>query len=203
LWQIVNICFGVVLMSYVANITGTINDNHTHIIQGAINALMTDPLLELEIHIESDGGDPDVAKCIFDILENYRDRTTAIASGKCMSSAVLIFLAADTRIAGKDADFMIHPTSWILWGMYSFLKTYRSPQGGGDLTLTLSEVYTVQAQLNTAVRRLTEIEDYTDEIFASRAKLTKKQFSLRRSVNTDQHFTAEESLQLGISTKII
>lgn len=190
-------------MTYVANITGTINGNHTHIIQGAINAMIADPTLELEIHIESDGGDPDVAKHIFDLLENYRDRTTAIAKAKCMSSAVIIFLSADTRLAGPDADFMIHPTSWILWGMYSFLKTYRSLHGSGDLTLTLSEVYTVQAQLNTAVRRLSEIEDYTDEIFLSRAKLTKKQFSLRRSVNTDQHFTAEESLQLGISTKLI
>lgn len=190
-------------MAYVANITGTINGNHTHIIQGAINAMVTDPTLELEIHIESDGGDPDVAKHIFDLLEDYRSRTTAIAKGKCMSSAVLIFLAADIRIAGSDADFMIHPTSWILWGMYSFLKTYRSLHGSGDLTLTLSEVYTIQAQLNTAVRRLTEIEDYTDEIFTSRARLTKKQFNNRRTINTDQHFTAEESLQLGISTKII
>jgi len=190
-------------MSYIANITGTINENHTNIIQGAINALIADPTLELEIRIDSDGGDPDVAKHIFDMLEDYRARTTTITNGKCMSSGVLVFLAADTRIAGVEADFMIHPTSWTLWGMYSFLKTYRSISDGGNLTLTLSEVYTVQAQLNTAVRRLTEIEDYTDEILASRARLTKKQFSLRRSVNTDQHFTAEESLQLGISTKII
>jgi hypothetical protein len=87
--------------------------------------------------------------------------------------------------------------------MYSFLKTYKSLANGGDLTLTLSEVYTVQAQLNTAVRRLSEIEDYTDTILADRARLTKKQFNLRRTVNTDQHFTAEESLQLGISTKLI
>lgn len=190
-------------MTYVANITGTINGNHTHIIQDAVNALSADPTLELEIHIESAGGDPDAAKHIFDLLEKYRERTTTIAAGKCMSSAVLIFLAGDIRIARKDADFMIHPTSWTLWGMYSFLKTYKSIHGSGDLTLTLSEVYTIQAQLNTAVKRLTEIEDYTDEILSSRARLTKKQFSLRRSVNTDQHFTAEESLQLGISTKII
>lgn len=189
-------------MAYIANITGSINGNHTHIIKDAVSALYSDPTLKLEIHIDSAGGDPDVAKHIFDMLEDYRARTTTIANAKCMSSAVLIFLAADTRIAGKDADFMIHPTSWILWGMYSFLKTYRS-LNTGDLTLTLSEVYTVQAQLNTAVRRLTEIEDYTDEIFTTRARLTKKQFSLRRSVNTDQHFTAEESLQLGISTQII
>lgn len=189
-------------MTYIANITGSINGNHTHIIKDAITALNLDPLLELEIQIESDGGDPDVAKHIFDLLADYRSRTTAIANAKCMSSAVLIFLAADTRIAGPMADFMIHPTTWTLWGLYSFLKTYRS-SGGADLTLTLSEVYTVQAQLNTAVRRLSEIEDYTDAILADRARLTKKQFNLRRTVNTDQHFTAEESLQLGISTKLI
>ena len=189
-------------MSYIANITGTINGNHTHIIQVAINAMIADPALELEIHIESDGGDPDISKHIFDLLENYRSRTTAIVNGKCMSSAVLIFLAADTRIAGEKADFMIHPTSWTLWGMYSFLKTYRT-LNTGDLTLTLSEVYTVQAQLNTAISRLSEIEDYTDEIISNRARLTKKQFKNRRTINTDQHFTAEESLQLGISTKII
>jgi enoyl-CoA hydratase/carnithine racemase len=190
-------------MAYIANITGSINGNHTHIIRDAIAALDLDPTLDLEIHIDSAGGDPDVAKHIFDLLADYRTRTIALTNGKCMSSAVLIFLAADTRIAGKNADFMIHPTSWTLWGLYSFLKTYRSISDGGNLTLTLSEVYTVQAQLNTAVRRLTEIEDYTDEILTSRARLTKKQFSLRRSVNTDQHFTAEESLQLGISTKLI
>lgn len=189
-------------MSYIANIFGTVNGNHIHIIREAINALNLDPALELEIHVDSDGGDPDVAKQIFDMLADYRARITAITNGKCMSSGVIIFLAADTRIAGPNADFMIHPTSWTLWGMYSFLKTYRSLSNGGDLTLSLSEVYTLQAQLNTAVKRLTEIEDYTDEILASRAKLTKKQFSLRRSVNTDQHFTAEESVQLGLSTKL-
>jgi len=190
-------------MPHIVNINGSINGNHIHIIRDAIVVMNQDPEINLEIHIDSDGGDPDPAKHIFDLLENYRDRTTAVTNGKCMSSAVIIFLAANTRIAGPEADFMIHPTSWTLWGMYSFLKTYKSLHGSGDLTLTLSEVYTVQAQLNTAVRRLTEIEDYTDEILATRARLTKKQFSLRRSVNTDQHFTAEESLQLGISTKLI
>jgi ATP-dependent protease ClpP protease subunit len=189
-------------MVYVVDIAGSINESHIPDIRSAVNALNLDPGLTLEIRIESPGGDPDSAKEIFDLLENYRARTTTVANAKCMSSAVLIFLAADTRIAGINADFMIHPTSWTLWGMYSFLKTYRS-LNTGDLTLTLSEVYTMQAQLNTAVTRLTEIEDYTDEIFATRARLTKKQFNLRRSVNTDQHFTAEESLQLGISTKII
>jgi ATP-dependent protease ClpP protease subunit len=189
-------------MSYVVSILGSINENHTAIIRDAIAALDLNPILELEITIDSSGGDPDVARDIFYLLENYRSRTTTIANSKCMSSAVLIFLAADTRLAGKHADFMIHPTSWKLWGMFDFLKTYKS-LNTGDLTLTLSEVYTVQAQLNTAVKRLTEIEDYTDEIFASRAKLTRDQFIHRRSINTDQHFTADKSLQHGISTKLI
>jgi ATP-dependent protease ClpP protease subunit len=119
-----------------------------------------------------------------------------------MSCAVLIFLSGNKRHAGTRADFMIHPTSWRLWGAYSFLKTYRS-FGTGDLTLTLSEVYTLQAQLNTASKRLNEIEDYTDAIFAERTRLTKQQFQDRRNVRKDQHFTPEESLRLGISTKLI
>jgi len=190
-------------MPYTVNINGSINDHHTDNIRAAINALDLDPLLELEIHIESAGGDPDAARDIFYLLKNHRARTTTITNGKCMSSAVLIFLAADTRVAGKNADFMIHPTSWTLWGMYSFLKTYKSLNSSADLTLTISEVYTIQAQLNTAAKRLIEIEDYTDAIFAERARLTKEQFTNRRSVNTDKHFTPEESLKFGISTKII
>lgn len=189
-------------MSYVINITGGIDNSHIGIVQGAISVLSGDLSLELEIHIDSNGGDPDAAKQVFDLLAPYRGRTTAITNAKCMSSAVLIYLAADTRLAGPNADFMIHPTSWTLWGAYSFLKTYRS-LNTGDLTLTLAEVYTLQAQLNTATKRLLEIEEYTDEIFRTRAKLTEKQFRDRGSVNTDQHFTPAESLQLGISTGLI
>jgi len=188
-------------MPRIESIIGSINDHHIQIIKNAVDALSADLTLSLEINIDSDGGDPDAARDIFYLLENYRNRVTTITNGKCMSSAVLIFLAGDTRIAGPRADFMIHPTSWTLWGMYKFLKSY-SKYNSGDLTLTISEVYTIQGQLNTAVKRLTEIEDYTDAIFESRAKLTKEQFTDRRLVNTDQHFTPEESLKFGISTKL-
>lgn len=189
-------------MPHIVNIFGSVCDMHIGIINDAIRALIADPELLLEIHIDSDGGDPDPASIIYDSLKDYRSRTTTITNAKCMSSAVLIFLAGNIRLAGPNADFMIHPTSWRLWGAYSFLKTYRSSFDSGDLTLTLSEVYTLQAQLNTAAKRLNEIEDYTDEIFAARTKLTKKQFLDRRTIKTDQHFTPAESLQLGISTKL-
>lgn len=164
--------------------------------------MIDDATTDVEIQIDSNGGDPDVANHIFKLLNPYRNRITTKAVGKCMSSAVLIFLAADTRIAVATSDFMIHPTSWTFWGTYSFLRSYKSPNDS-DLTLTLSTVYTLQAQLNTAIKRLTEIEDYTDAIFLSRAKLSQTHFQNRRTISTDQHFTAEESLQYGISTKII
>lgn len=189
-------------MAYIASITGGINSHHTRIVEDAILAMDNDPTLIIEIHIDSTGGDPDVANHIFNLLEPYRSRTTAIAIGKCMSSAVLIFLAADARIATATSNFMIHPTSWTFWGTYGFLRTYKSINDS-DLTLTLSTVYTLQAQLNTAIKRLTEIEDYTDEIFLKRANLTECQFRNRRTISTDQYFTATESLQFGISTKII
>jgi len=190
-------------MAHSINIFGSINDVHINIVQSAITLLENDPELLLEITIDSNGGDPDAAKVIYDSLENFRNRATTISNGDCMSSAVLIFLAADIRLAGKKVNFMIHPTSWTLWGAYSFLRTYKSLNNNGDLILTLAEVYTLQSLLNTATTRLNEIEDYTDEIFRTRAKLTKKQFHDRRSVNTDQKFTPEESLQMGISTKLI
>lgn len=189
-------------MPHKVDIFGTIGSHHIDMIRNATELLKADPSLLLEIHINSDGGDPDPAKQMYDLLAEYRHRTTTIAGKKCMSSAVIIFLAADTRIAHSYTDFMLHPTSWTLWGMYSFMRTYQS-SSGIDLTLTLSEVYTLQGQLNTAVKRLTEIEDYTDEIFREKTKLTKKQFRDRRLVNADQHYTAAESIELGISTKII
>jgi ATP-dependent protease ClpP protease subunit len=188
-------------MQYSVTISGSINSSHINLIQAAILALDADPNLALVITLDSDGGDPDPAKFIYDILENYRHRTTAIAGKKCMSSAVLIFLAADERIANHSTQFMIHPTSWTLWGMYSFLKSYSLNHT--DLTLTLSEVYTIQGQLRKAQERLLDIENYTDIIYKERAKLTDKRFLERRSVNADQNLTADESLKLGISTKII
>lgn len=190
-------------MNQVIHINGSINDSHISVVQSAINSLLQNPLLLLDIHIDSNGGDPDAAKVIYDLLADYRARTTCTTVGKCMSSAVLIFLAGDTRIAGKTADFMIHPTSWTLWGAYSFMRTYKSLSNGADLILTLTEVYTLQSLLTTAAARLTEIEDYTDVIYIERAKLTKKQLQDRRTINADQKFTAEDSLQMGISTKLI
>jgi ATP-dependent protease ClpP protease subunit len=189
-------------MNHTVNIDGLINQSHVRVISSAITFLDNDPLLHLEIQIDSAGGNPDPAKEIFDLLKDYRGRTTCSTTGKCMSSAVLIYLAADIRLASKDAEFMIHPTSWTLWGTFDFLKMYKGLDTG-DLILSLAEVYTLQALLNTAATRLNEIEDYTDKIYKERAKLTKKQFHDRRSVKTDHIFTAQESLQMGIVTKII
>lgn len=189
-------------MSHVVNINGSITDCCISMMELAVNVLKADPEITLEIYIDSAGGDPDVAKRIYDLLAEYRNRITTFAGQKCMSSAVLIFLSGDTRIARTDTVFMIHPTSWTLWGMFDFLKSYRS-LNGGDLTLTLAEVYTLQAQLNKALNRLTDIEDYTDAIYVERAKLTKEQLHDRRFINTDKEFTSAESLQYGISTKIL
>jgi ATP-dependent protease ClpP protease subunit len=183
------------------NITGSINSSHIGLIDGAIKRLDAEPSLILDIHIDSDGGDPDPAKVIFDKLKNYRSRIRTVSGKKCMSSAVLIFLAADERLANHHSEFMIHPTSWTLWGMYSFMKSYSVNMA--DLTLTLSEVYTMQGQLEKAAKRLKEIEDYTDEIFRERAKLPESRFIERRTINCDQNITAAESLKYGISTKLI
>lgn len=188
-------------MKHVVEIIGSINFGHVGPIQDAIHILKSNEMACLEIHIDSDGGDPDQAYAIYNLLGDYRHRTTAISGQKCMSSAVIIFLAADTRLANAYTSFMIHPTSWTLWGMYGFMKSYI--RNVSDLTLTLSEVYTIQGQLHNAEQRLTEIENYTDEIFRTRANLTDTRFKSRRLVNTDQYITADDSLKLGISTKII
>jgi ATP-dependent protease ClpP protease subunit len=189
-------------MSNSIDISGTIDSSHVIRVAAALDSLKNCPISTLTVNIDSAGGDPDPAKQIYDMILPQRARVTTVAHKKCMSSAVIIFLSGSSRHCYSYTDFMVHPTSWTLWGMYSFMRSYQSPNGN-DLTLTLSEVYTIQGQLNKALSRLNEIEDYTDAIFAAETKMTRQQISNRRLINSDCHYTAEQSLAYGISTKII
>lgn len=71
------------------------------------NAEATDIVVE----VRSDGGSTSEAKVIYDLLRNSGKNITT-EGYKVNSSAVIIFLAGQTRLISENADFIVHPV-WV------------------------------------------------------------------------------------------
>lgn len=65
----------------------------------------------IEIYLSSYGGEAYSGLAIYDAIRACPCDIIIKASGKIMSAATLIFLAADTRIAAKHTTFMFHSVS--------------------------------------------------------------------------------------------
>ena len=90
---------------------------------------------DVDIHLNSPGGDATEALSIYNTIANYEGgKTTLFIDGVAMSAATVIMLGADEVIAHESAIIMIHEASTLAWGR----KT--------DLDKTSQAVETVNAQ---------------------------------------------------------
>jgi ATP-dependent Clp protease protease subunit len=60
------------------------------------------------LFLSSDGGDPDAALAIFDLLREFDNHVNIHARGYNASAAILVLQAADRRIASTNSFFMLH-----------------------------------------------------------------------------------------------
>jgi ATP-dependent protease ClpP protease subunit len=84
--------------------TGEIN---SQMVMKVLGELYSDTT-PVELAIDSTGGDVSAATCMLEGMQNCGREITTIAVGDCMSSAFLIFLAGNRRVAFEWATFMMH-----------------------------------------------------------------------------------------------
>ena len=70
-----------------------------------LNSVSKDPIL---IHMSSPGGYVADSFTIYEAVKNSTAHVTMVGYGEIMSAAVLIMLAADTRLLTKTSSFMVH-----------------------------------------------------------------------------------------------
>ena len=136
---------------------------------------------DIEFFISSSGGQVNEMFTIYDLMrlvQKRRDIAT-FGYGKVASAAVLL-LAAGTkgkRYIAKHARLMIHHCSGAIGGT----------------------VPTVRSSYN----EFNKVEQMTVEALAENTKLSVAEIYNMLSHNTDEYFSAEEALEMGIVDKII
>lgn len=68
---------------------------------------------DIELHINSNGGDVMEANSIYSLLCQHDGKITAYVDGMCYSAAVLILMAADDRIMAKGSTLLVH-NAWTV-----------------------------------------------------------------------------------------
>ena len=79
---------------------------------------------DVDLHVASVGGSAGDATAIFAQIKQFKKgKVTARVDGFCFSAASYVICAADTVIAARDSEFMIHEASSGAWGTAEKLKT--------------------------------------------------------------------------------
>jgi len=73
---------------------------------------------EIEVLIQSGGGDVFAANAIYSALVMNKARITGTVIGICASAATIVLMACDSRKIAKNAILMAHNPSVSLWGSY-------------------------------------------------------------------------------------
>lgn len=123
------------------------------------------------IQIHSYGGHSMDSLAIYSEIKQSKSQITTVAIGCIYSAAVLVFAAGDTRVAAKEAWFMVHEDSFNkLKGPTSLIRTEAA---FGD-----------------------RLERQWAELMAKETGLTAEQWDNMSRQTT--YFTAEEAKELGL-----
>lgn len=76
----------------------------------------------IEVHINSYGGDVFDGISIYNQLKNHKAKVTIYVDGIAASAASIIAMAADELIMNKGSNLMIHEGSTFVWGTKTDLK---------------------------------------------------------------------------------
>lgn len=131
---------------------------------------------DIELHINSKGGDAFEGMAIMNALKNYEGGSkTAIIDGFCASAATLPLFAMDTVKAHKTTMFVFHKSATMAFGHSS------------DLRQSADELDTIDgAVIDLYMERFTGTED-----------------ELHALLDADKIITAKEALAFGFIDEII
>lgn len=138
----------------------------------------TSPAFEpIILDIQSCGGYVRDGLSLVSVIEQSEAPVHTRVNGYAYSMGFIIFLAGQERLISRHAEVMYHQIS----------------------TQTQGTLVEIEEDMAISKRLQGHLEDYVME----RCKLSKKDLHQIYRTNQDKYFSAKESLELGIATKIV
>ena len=138
----------------------------------------TPPAFEpIILDIQSCGGYVRDGLSLVSVIEQSEAPVHTRVNGYAYSMGFIIFLAGQERLISRHAEVMYHQIS----------------------TQTQGTLLEIEEDMEISKRLQKHLEDYVVE----RCKVTKKDLQQIYRTNQDKYFSATESLELGIATKIV
>ena len=133
---------------------------------------------DIEVHINSPGGDVFAGQAIYNQLKAYAGKVKVVIDGMCASAATIVAMAGDVIIMPSNAIFMIH-----------------NPMVG------VCDYYINEQDLSRLNDSLKAIKQTIVNVYMSRVKnLTEKQIS--RMMDAETWMTADEAISYGFADVI-
>lgn len=161
-----------------AQMVGQINDKTTRLLMKDIDAATVHPKMKrIRITLTSGGGFLYYAFALYNHIHSSRLPVDIVASGFCMSAAVMVMQAATKRIAYENTLFMVHPS-----------------HNSVDAEKSYDEFMAIVESYKTT-------HDLFVKLTIERAGISRKKFESIYSPR--KYLTANEALKLGLIDEII
>ena len=131
---------------------------------------------EITIKLMSDGGSVAIARAIFDLIKNCKNRVKIICYGEVSSAGSIILQAADTRIMSNNSKLMLHVGNEAI---------------PNEHPRNIDKMYE-QHRID---------EKWIEDIYLSRIKEKKKRYTrhqLKSMLTWDTSFGPKDALDLGL-----
>lgn len=140
---------------------------------GIVNELQSLDVKEINVHINSYGGEVAEGLAIYNTLKNSNMKVTTICDGFACSAASVIFMAGDERVINEASLLMIH-NAW----------TYANGNA---------------AELRKAAEDLDKITQASINAYMSRVSISEDE--VKGLMDNESWITADEAVEYGFATK--
>ncbi|MGM7682651.1 head maturation protease, ClpP-related [Cytobacillus sp. Hm23] len=128
---------------------------------------------DINIHINSPGGDAFMGIAIYNRLKRHQGKVTIYVDGWACSAASVIAMAADDLIMGLGSMLMIHEASNIVWG--------------------------TKTDMRKEADVLDELEEGIVDIYMTKANVDREE--IRSKVDAETWFSARKAVDIGFASQ--
>lgn len=137
------------------------------------NALNEAGSNDIEIRLNSPGGDAFMGIAIYNRLKRHEGKVKIYVDGWACSAASVIMMAGDEVIMGLGAMAMIHEASSLVWG--------------------------TKTEMRKEADVLDELEEGIIDIYMTKANVSREE--IRQKVDAETWFSAKKAVEIGFATK--
>lgn len=128
---------------------------------------------DINIHLNSPGGDAFMGIAIYNRLKRHKGDVTVYIDGWACSAASVIAMAADELVMGLGSMLMIHEASSLVWG--------------------------TKTEMRKEADVLDELEEGIIDIYMTKANVSREE--IREKVDSETWFSAKSAVEIGFATK--